>query len=109
VLFVDDDQADALERREDRGAGADDDRDVAAANPLPLVVPLTVGQAAVLDGDAIAKRLPEQGGDGRGEGDFRHQHQDAASGGEHLGGQPQVDFRLAAAGDAVQQRDAKGA
>ena len=33
-----------------------------ATDPLPLVVPLAVRQAAVLDGHAVAERLPEQRG-----------------------------------------------
>ena len=49
VLLVDDDQAEPVERREDRRTGADDDLDVAAPDPLPLIVALAVGEAAVLD------------------------------------------------------------
>ena len=60
VLLVDDDQADALERREHGRARAHDDVDVAAADALPLVVALAVGEAAVLDGDAIAERVAKQ-------------------------------------------------
>ena len=60
VLFVDDDQADVLERGEHGGAGADHDVDVAAADALPLIVPLAVGEAAVLNRHAVAERLAEQ-------------------------------------------------
>src|SRR5439155_19151531 len=66
VLLVDDDEADALERREDRGSRADDDVHVAAADALPLVVSLAVGEAAVLDGDAVAEGLAEERGRGGG-------------------------------------------
>ena len=109
MLLVDDDQADLLERREHRRAGADDDVDVAAADALPLVVALAVGKTAVLDGDALAERLAEERGGGRGQGDFGDQHQDAPTGVAHLGRQADVDLRLAAAGDAVQQGDMKRA
>ena len=107
MLLVDDDQADLLERREHGRARADDDVDVAAADPLPLVVALAVGEAAVLDGDALAERLAEQGGGGRGQGDLRHEHQRAPSGCADRGREPDVDLGLAAAGHAVQQRDAE--
>jgi hypothetical protein len=59
VLFVHDDQADALERREHGGPRPDDDIDLTAADALPLIVSLAIGQAAVLDGDAPAERGPE--------------------------------------------------
>ena len=60
VLLVDDNQADLFERREDGRPRADDDVDVAAADALPLIVTLAVGEAAVLDGDALAERLAEK-------------------------------------------------
>ncbi len=62
MLFVDDDQAELVERREDRRPRADDDVDLAAPDALPLIVPLAVGQAAVLNGHAVAERLAEQRG-----------------------------------------------
>ena len=107
MLLVDDDQADVLERREHRRARADDDVDVAAADALPLVVALAVGEAAVLDGDALAERLAEQRGGGRRQRDLRHEHQHAAAGVADAGREAEVDLGLAAAGDAVQQRDAE--
>ena len=79
MLLVDDDQAERAERREHRRARADDDVDVAAADALPLIVALAVGQAAVLDGHALAERAPEERGDRRRERDLRHEHQHAAS------------------------------
>ena len=57
MLLVDDDQADVGERREHRRPRADDDVDVAAADALPLIVALAVGEPAVLNRDAIAERL----------------------------------------------------
>ena len=79
VLLVDDDQAERAQRREHRRPRADDDVDVAAADALPLVVALAVGEAAVLDGDALAERAAERGGNGGRQRDLRHQQQHAAS------------------------------
>ena len=109
MLLVDHDQADVLERREHGRPRADDDVDVAAADALPLIVALAVGEAAVLDGDALAECLPEQERGGRRQRDFRNEHQHAAARCPDLRRQADVDFGLAAAGDAVQQRDVKRA
>ena len=104
MLFVDDDQADVLERREHRRARADDDVHVAAADALPLIVPLAVREAAVLDGDAVAEALAEERRDDRRERDLRHEHEHAPARVADARREPQVDLGLAAAGDAVQQR-----
>ena len=50
----------ARKGRKDRRTRADDDVDVAAADAVPLIVALAVGEAAVLDGDALAERLPKR-------------------------------------------------
>ena len=60
MLLVHDDQPERPDRREDRRPRADDDVDVAAPDALPLVVALAVGQAAVLDRDALAERAAEE-------------------------------------------------
>src|SRR5437763_915176 len=60
VLLVYDDEADGLERREHGRARANDDVDAAAADAVPLVVALAVGESAVLDGHAIAERLADE-------------------------------------------------
>ena len=56
MLLVDDDQPERSQRREHRRPRADDDVDVAAADALPLVVALAVGEPAVLDRHAVAER-----------------------------------------------------
>ena len=107
MLLVNHNQSHLLEWREHRRAGADDDIDVAAADALPLVVALAVGKAAVLDGDAVAERVAEDGGHRGGKGDLRHQDQHAASAAADRGREAQVDFRLAAARHAVEEGDAE--
>jgi hypothetical protein len=87
--------------------GCDDDVDLAPANPLPLIVALAVGEAAVLNGDACAEGLPEERGDHRRQRNFGHQHQHAAAAATDLRREPQIELGLSAAGDAVQQRDAE--
>ena len=64
VLLVDDDQAEAADRGKDRRPRPDHDGDVAAANPVPLIVALAIGQPAVLDRDAVAEGRVEGCRDG---------------------------------------------
>ena len=80
---------------------------VAAANAMPLVVPLAVGQAAVLNRDAprqIAREMLS-----RPPASARSPEPASARRGRspHAIGELQVDLGLAAAGHAVQQRDLK--
>ncbi len=82
----------------------DDDVDVAAPDALPLVVALAVGQAAVLDGHAIAEPRAEGRRHAGRERDLGHEHEHAAARRQRALGQPQVELRLAAAGHAVQER-----
>ena len=104
VLLVDDDEPDRAERREHGRSRADDDVDVATTDAVPLVVPLAVGQTAMLNGQPIGKRLTERGRHRRRQGNLRHEQQHTAALTPDLGRQPQVEFGLAAASDAVQER-----
>ena len=53
VFFVDDDEADVLERGEDGAAGADHDPGAAGVELVPFVVPLAFRQVAVEDRDHV--------------------------------------------------------
>ena len=59
----------------------------------------------MLDRDAVAERVTKGGGHRGRQGNLWHQDQHAASACADRRGEPQIDFGLAAAGDAVQQRD----
>ena len=103
MLLVDDDEADVRERREDGRPRADDHVDVAAADALPLVVALAVGQAAVLDGHAIDKPQSEGGRHAQRQGDFGHEHQGTPARSQRVLGEPRVQLRFAASGHAVHE------
>ena len=60
VLFIDDDQANLRQRREDGRTRADDDIDLSAVNPVPLIVALAVRQSAVLNGHARTERAAKE-------------------------------------------------
>ena len=74
---------------------------------MPLIVPLAVGQSAVLDRDAGAESLPERGRDRRRQRNLGDEHDHAAAAAAHDLREPEVDLGLAAAGHAAQERDLK--
>ena len=107
MLFVDDDEPEPFKRSEHGRAGADDDVDVAAPDPLPLVVPLAGREPAVLNRHAIAKVLAAHRSDRRRQCDFRDEDERATGLPAGPCRQAQVDLGLSAAGHAVEERDAE--
>ncbi len=110
VLLVDDDQAGGGQRREHGRAGPDDEARRAARGGQPRREPLALGQARMQHGDAVPETPLEPADELRREADLRHEEQRLPAARELLGDEPQVDFRLAAAGHPVQQpgREASG-
>ena len=96
MLLVDADQAEVRHRREDRRAGADDDRRLARDDPLALVAPLGVGQPGVQDGDAVAEARLEAPERLRRQRDLGDEHDRAAPARERRRAGLQVDLGLAA-------------
>ena len=89
-------------RREDGTAGADDDLHLARGDAPPMAAALGVAQMAVQHrhlAAAAAKALDRL----RRQADFRHQHQRLLALPHHFLDGAQINLRLAAAGDAVQQ------
>ncbi len=103
MFFVDDDQREIGNRREDRGTSADDHARVAALDAMPLLGALFVGERGVQDGNFVAEDLVQIGGDRRREADFRDEENGGASGFEHCAHAGEVDGGFARAGDAVQK------
>jgi hypothetical protein len=104
VLLVDDDQAQARQRRKDRQPRAQHQVGLAQVGQQPVAQPLRRGQAAVqADQHAARKALGKARFELRREVDLRHQHQHLLPGGQRILGGVQIDLGLAAAGDAVQQ------
>ena len=104
VLLVDNDNAYPFQRCKDGGAGADDDGHLTSPDPPPLIVALAVGEPAVQNGNAATEAAFEASYQLRRKGDFRHQNQGCFSFSEDGVDGPQIDFRFAAAGDAVQEK-----
>ena len=106
MLLVHNDDAEAFQWGKNRAAGADHDVSPVFVDLVPFVVAFAVTQMAVKDGDAIAA-IGEAGleaFDGlRSQRDFRHQDESGAATLQHTSDGLEIDFGLAAAGDAVQQ------
>ena len=114
VFLVHDDEAERFNRRKNRRARADDNPRAALANLVPLIVALAGGQVAVQDGDqgpqpALGEARFESLDRLRRERDFRDQDNRAFALLQGVGEGLQIDFGLAAAGDAVEEEDGSGA
>jgi hypothetical protein len=109
VFLVDDHQPEAANRGEDRRARPDDDVHEAAADPVPLVVALSIGEPTVLNRYASSEHVAEHLGDRGGQRDLRHEHERGPPGVQGLGREAEVQLGLPAAGHAVQQRDLEAA
>ena len=103
VLLVDADHPERRERREHGRPRADDDRSLARDDPLPLVAPLSLGQARVEKCDAVTEARAETAERLWRERDLGHEHDRAAARGKRRLACADVDLGLAAAGRAFEQ------
>jgi hypothetical protein len=109
VLLVDDDQAQARHRREDRHARAQHQIGMPQVRGQPALQPLRRRQAAVQRHQTALREARHQPRlQLRRQVDLRHQHQRLPPGREHPLGLAQVDLGLAAAGGAEQQPGRRG-
>ena len=107
MLLVDDDHADTCERREHRRPRPDDDVDGAAADAMPLIVALAVGQPAVLDGHAVAECAAKERSHRWRERNLRHHEQRLTPGAAHVIRKPQIELGFSAPGHTVKERHSK--
>src|SRR5207244_3857179 len=96
--FVDDDAAQILDRRKDRGARSDDDIREPSPNPAPLVKSLARSQSAMQHREATRKTAGKPLNCLGSEGDFWHQHDCTLASIEELGDQSEIDLGLATSG-----------
>jgi hypothetical protein len=114
MLLIDNDQPEGFYGGKDGRAGPDHDPSAALPDLVPLVVTLPSGQMAVEhrhQGLVFAGRKAGfEALDGlRGEGNFRHQHNRAATAVHRFGNGLQVDLGLTAAGDTMQKKSGRSA
>ena len=107
LLFVDDDEAEIFERRENRGARAHNDARLAVANAPPFAGAFDIREAAVQNGDNRAEARADQPAEPERERDFRNQDDRGFSARKRRFDRAQIDFRFAAARDAVKQAGRK--
>ena len=103
VCFVDDDEPHVWNRREECAARADDDVDIAARCGMPTIETLALRKAGVEHGDAFAENGFEASRGLRRERYFGNQDDRAAAGFDRFCDRPNVDERLAAPGNALDE------
>ena len=103
VFLVHDEQAELRHGGEDGGARADDDVGPAFVDRRPLRAAVGIGHVAVQHADAVEPRAEPRHGLRR-QRDLRHEDDALPARLDAEAQRPQIDFRLAAAGDAVKQR-----
>ena len=109
LLFIHDDQAQIFERREHRRARSHHDARLAAPHAPPFARALHFRQRAVQHGNARAEPRAAQPPHPQRQRNFRNQNQRRLVPRERRFHGPKIHFRLAAAGNAVEQAHLKGA
>ena len=104
VLLIDDDQPEIGVRQEQRRARADHDRDFAFGDGRPGAGALARRELRMPFRRAGAEARGEAVEELRGERDLRHQDQALPAGADRVGHRLEINFGLARAGDAVEQR-----
>ncbi len=107
MLFVDDDETQVLDRREDGRAGADHDARFSTPDAVPLLGALVGRERGVQQGHAGAEGRVQLSRHGRGEADLGHQQNGRAAAEPRALHGGQIHRRLARAGHAVQQAGAE--
>ena len=103
LLFVDNDQAEVLQRREYGGASSDHDSRFSGSNAMPLIESLAGRHRAVHEGYLIRKMRRGNAREQRGKPDLRHHEDRRVTLPEHFRDQLQIDLRLPASGHAMNQ------
>lgn len=103
MLFVDDDEAEIGNGAEDGRASSDDDLHLAAVEFLPSVVPLSMGETMVEDGDLFTEAAPEPLDGLRCKSNFGNEEDGTLFEGESVFNRLEIDFCFAAACDTVDQ------
>ena len=109
VLLIDDDQPKIGEGQEQRRARADHELRLVLGDRAPDAAAQRRRHAGMPLGGARAETLLATGDELRGERDLGHEHEDLPAARERGGDRLEIDFRLARAGDAVEQRHGEAA
>ena len=108
VFFVDDDEAEILDRAEDRGAGSDDELHFSLAEIFPRRRPFSEAAPVVENGDFLGEAGAEPLDRLRRQRDLGDEEDRAFSLLERRRDRLQIDLRFAASRDAINQVGRKG-
>ncbi len=103
MLLIDDDQPEVLDGAEDRRSGADGDPGFSVADLVPGIEPLSIGEAVVEDRDLFLEAPFEPFDHLGGEGDLGDEEEDPFVKLEGMFDRLEVNLRLAASCDAVDE------
>ena len=104
VLLIDDNQPEIGVGQKQRRARADHDRDFAVGDRLPGARALARRNFRMPFRRAHAEARGEAVEELRGERDLRHENETLPAGADHVGDRLEINFGLARAGDAIEQR-----
>src|SRR5262245_34679352 len=107
VFFVNNDQSDIGEWRKHSRPGADNDLCATLVDAEPLINALLSRQRAMQYSDAFWKSRAKPLGELRSQSNLGNENQTGLPHRQCILGRLNVDFRLAASGDAVQQKRAE--
>ena len=111
VFFIDNDDAEPFQRREDSASRADDDAGPSGMDLAPFVVAFAAREMAVEDGD-LTLNLGEPGLESLNglwrERDLRHQNQRRAAKIDRVADRLEIDLRLAASGHPEKKKRSVG-
>ena len=96
-----------LKGAKDGGAGPDGDAHLSPQDPSPLVIPFPLSEPAVEQGEILSESILEAGEKLRGQRYLRDENDRLFPQGQHLLNGPEVDFRLSASGDPMDQKRRK--
>ena len=102
VFFIDHDEPECVQGREERAARSDGDHGLSRTQSLPLCESFARLESAVQHGDLIAKARANPGDDLMCERNLWNQYECLSPGLECFGYCTQIDFGLAAARDAME-------
>ena len=103
VLLVNDNQSQVGKGGEESRAGADHNVHLSLHGPLPLIIPLSLGQSGIDNGDPAAEPPVKPHDRLVGQGNLRYEHNGLPPHGKNSRQHFHIHFRLAASCNSIEQ------
>ena len=107
MFLIDNDDSESFERGEDRGSGSDGDGHFSLPDFSPLVKPLSFPQSAMKQGKVVPESILKSGEKLRSEENLWNEDDCFPALSQYLFNRAQVDLRLPAGGDSMDQERGK--